>query len=226
MNDQDTIAVQKEITELITNMGGSFTGFSYVRDLLPEYLKPYPYAITFGIKLSDAIIDEIDLEKPTHNYFNHYRSVNFLIDQINLQILLTLQSEDTTPTPSRLPKATGFRNTLQRYLPPQDGAVASDWDGSEKTVCLFIGFRSPRAFRHRFDGYEASNGKPDEEAFADLHKVRGRMPCKSLERDLVGIRNGKRKAFGSPSLLRLHEQTLQAYRPRVCLRYLHQGLSL
>jgi epoxyqueuosine reductase len=126
MNDQDTIAVQKEITELITNMGGSFTGFSYVRDLLPEYLKPYPYAITFGIKLSDAIIDEIDLEKPTHNYFNHYRSVNFLIDQINLQILLTLQKRGynayTIAASQSIPDS---EIPFSGIFPHKTGAVAS-----------------------------------------------------------------------------------------------------
>ncbi len=79
-----------ELEKLIKEFGGSFAGFSNVRDYLPEPLKKYPYAITFGVKLSDAIIDEID-NKPTFTYFNHYRSVNALIDQISLRVVLYLE---------------------------------------------------------------------------------------------------------------------------------------
>lgn len=79
----------KQISELISNMGGSFSGFSNIRDYLPQHLQKYPYAITFGIRLSDAIIDEI-ADKPTFTYFNHYRSVNALIDQISLRVVLAL----------------------------------------------------------------------------------------------------------------------------------------
>ena len=65
-------------------------GFSYVKPHLPDYLKAYPYAITIGIRLLNAIVDEINNE-PTFTYFNHYRSLNFLIDQIGLQISIYLQ---------------------------------------------------------------------------------------------------------------------------------------
>ena len=64
-------------------------GFSNISDKLPENLKQYPYAISFGIRLSDAIVDEID-DKPTFTYFNHYRSINSLIDSISLRIILFL----------------------------------------------------------------------------------------------------------------------------------------
>ncbi len=84
--------VIKEIQTLINTMGGSFSGFSKIKDFLPQQLQNYPYAITFGIRLSDAIIDEID-HKPTFTYFNHYRSVNALIDQISLRVVLLLNRE-------------------------------------------------------------------------------------------------------------------------------------
>jgi epoxyqueuosine reductase QueG len=53
-------------------------------------LQKYPYAITFGIRLSSAIIDEIE-DKPTFTYFNHYRSVNSMIDQIALKTALFIE---------------------------------------------------------------------------------------------------------------------------------------
>ncbi|MDP4094096.1 MAG: epoxyqueuosine reductase [Bacillota bacterium] len=79
-----------DIEKIVKELGGTFTGFSYVQEKLPQKLKAYPYAVTVGIHLSEAIIDEID-DKPTFTYFNHYRSVNSLIDQILLRIVLYLQ---------------------------------------------------------------------------------------------------------------------------------------
>ena len=84
--DMEQQKLREQIEDFIKGLGGSFAGFSNLGDILPDSLKEYPYAITFGIRLSDAIIDEIE-DKPTYTYFNHYRSVNALIDQIGLRTL-------------------------------------------------------------------------------------------------------------------------------------------
>lgn len=84
--------IYMELEKTVSDMGGAFTGFSNIGGYLPEGLKKYPYAVTFGIRLSDAIIDEIE-DKPTYTYFNHYRSVNALIDQIALRIVLALNKK-------------------------------------------------------------------------------------------------------------------------------------
>ncbi len=49
-----------------------------------------PFGISVVVRLSDAIIDEID-NRPTHTYFNHYRSVNAFIDQALFKIGRLLQ---------------------------------------------------------------------------------------------------------------------------------------
>ncbi len=51
-----------------------------------------PYAVSFTIPLSNAIIDQIDTE-PTHTYFHHYRTVNTLIDSLSLRAGLMLGKE-------------------------------------------------------------------------------------------------------------------------------------
>lgn len=79
----------KEVEAFVLNLGASFAGVSDVEHVLPENLKKYRFAVTFGVRLSDAIIDEIE-DKPTYTYFNHYRSVNAMIDQISLRIVLML----------------------------------------------------------------------------------------------------------------------------------------
>lgn len=81
-----------ELEKLVKSMGASFIGFSKVEDKLEDNLKKLPYAITIGVRLSDFIIDEIS-DKPTYTYFHHYRTVNFLIDQICLRVLLYLQEK-------------------------------------------------------------------------------------------------------------------------------------
>ena len=47
-------------------------------------------AVSIVVNLSDAIMDEVTTA-PTHTYFNHYRTVNFFIDQSLLQAGLLLQ---------------------------------------------------------------------------------------------------------------------------------------
>ena len=111
---------------MIMNSGGAFVGFSDVRERLPEYLKVYPYAITYGIKLSDAIIDEISEEQPTYTYFNHYRSVNFLIDQIGLNVLLTLQKQGYSAYTIAASQSIPDSNTpYSGVFPHKTGAIAS-----------------------------------------------------------------------------------------------------
>jgi Uncharacterized Fe-S protein len=84
--------IVNEIEKLAKGMGATFVGYSYVEDKLESTLNKLPYAITIGVRLSDFIIDEIS-DKPTYTYFHHYRTVNFLIDQICLRILLYLQEK-------------------------------------------------------------------------------------------------------------------------------------
>lgn len=86
------MSIQQELEAKLKEWGSTFVGFSNVSEKLPESLKKYPYAITFGIRLSDAIINEID-NVPTFSYFHHYRTVNALIDYISLRVTCFLQEK-------------------------------------------------------------------------------------------------------------------------------------
>lgn len=79
-----------KLQDLAKNLGASKIGFSYVGDIVPGDKKELKSAVTVIVRLSDYIIDEIS-DKPTHTYFHHYRSVNFLIDQITLLCMLLMQ---------------------------------------------------------------------------------------------------------------------------------------
>ncbi len=61
-------------------------GFSYNEDTPFEGLN---YAVTIVVRLSDAVVDEIDTA-PTKTYFHHYRTVNAYIDRVEEKLVLML----------------------------------------------------------------------------------------------------------------------------------------
>lgn len=78
------------LKEKLIDFGSSKIAFADVGEYLPSELKNLKYAISIAVRLSDAIINQINTE-PTHTYFHHYRSVNSLIDSISLRTTLLLQ---------------------------------------------------------------------------------------------------------------------------------------
>lgn len=125
-SDQKKLAISiNELEKAVLQFGATFVSFSDVREMLPESLKKLPYAITYGIRLSDAVVDEIG-DKPTYTYFNHYRSVNTLIDQIGLRTLLYLQEKGyegyTIAASQSIPDAAV---PYSGVFPHKTGAVAS-----------------------------------------------------------------------------------------------------
>ncbi|RKD31807.1 4Fe-4S dicluster domain-containing protein [Thermohalobacter berrensis] len=83
--------IKKIIINKATDMGAAKIGFGNLNGYLPEELSHLNTGISIAIRLSDQIINDIK-DKPTFTYFHHYRTVNFLIDQITLQITTILQN--------------------------------------------------------------------------------------------------------------------------------------
>ncbi len=85
---EETIQIQTDIKKLLLSLGVSDVGFCHTEDGLGQLKN----AVSIVVRLSDAIIDEIE-DKPTHTYFNHYRSVNAFIDHCLLRVGLLLQNK-------------------------------------------------------------------------------------------------------------------------------------
>lgn len=79
--------IQDELKKYMMEQGVSDVGFSRIEHGAPNGL---PFAVTVVVRLSQAIVEEID-GAPTHTYFNHYRTVNAFIDRSLLQCGLFLQ---------------------------------------------------------------------------------------------------------------------------------------
>ena len=78
--------ILQEIKNTADRIGVSDIGFCRVDDGAGGLKN----GVSIVVRLSEAIIDEIDKE-PTHSYFHHYRTVNAFIDRAILEIGLVLQ---------------------------------------------------------------------------------------------------------------------------------------
>lgn len=80
--------LQEKIKNLLLENGAADVGFAKLED------GPFgesSYAVSIVVRLSQAVIDEIENE-PTHTYFHHYRTVNALIDQLSLKAGFLLEN--------------------------------------------------------------------------------------------------------------------------------------
>ena len=82
----------EELTRLLKEMGATFVGFADVGGKTEGRFSKLHFAVSVGLRLSDAILDEIT-DKPTFTYFHHYRSANTLLDQITFRGLLHIQQQ-------------------------------------------------------------------------------------------------------------------------------------
>lgn len=77
-------------------------------------LKQFDKAVCFGVRLSDAVIDEIE-NHPTEAYYHHYRRVNILLDNIGLRLTNFIQDK-------------GF------YAYPAPASLVEDWQKQTASV--------------------------------------------------------------------------------------------
>ncbi len=80
------------LKELMRREGIDIFGASDVGEAVPEAFKKLPYAITIGVRLSDAVLDGVK-DGPTKNYFHHYRTANSFLDMCAIKCVVYLQRE-------------------------------------------------------------------------------------------------------------------------------------
>jgi len=82
----------KSIRSLGKSLGATDVSFSNIEVLTEEKRMGYSRGITIFIRLSQGILNQIGNE-PTQTYFSHYRTVNRLIDDITLRLVLYLEAQ-------------------------------------------------------------------------------------------------------------------------------------
>ena len=82
----------KILEELLKSKGASLVGFCKL-DASPIKNQPHlRYAISIAVKLSDSVLRTID-KRPSIMYFQHYRTVNYKLDQICLDCVKYLEDK-------------------------------------------------------------------------------------------------------------------------------------
>lgn len=80
----------KALRDIAVSEGASLVGMADLGGT--ETPGSFPYAVSVAVRLSKAILDDID-KHPTKIYFHHYRMVNGLLDRIALKLTLYIQDQ-------------------------------------------------------------------------------------------------------------------------------------
>jgi epoxyqueuosine reductase len=84
--------MKNKIEKIAKDLGASIVGFGNMEGLLSAEHSHLKTGISIAVRLSDQVLNDVK-DKPTETYYHHYRTVNFLIDQICLRISMEIQNE-------------------------------------------------------------------------------------------------------------------------------------
>lgn len=88
----------QKLREFSLSEGASCFGVADLKNLEIEIDRKFLYAICIGYHLSEAIIEKI-VDRPTKEYFFHYRLVNAHLDNLSLKITEIIQRENYSAYP-------------------------------------------------------------------------------------------------------------------------------
>lgn len=84
----------EKIRERLCYEGADAVEAAYLGKLLPENLQSLPYGISVEMRLSQAVVERIFLDKaPSHTYFHNYRTLNAMLDRCTFLAVSMLQKE-------------------------------------------------------------------------------------------------------------------------------------
>lgn len=84
---------RKKLLAVALREGACLAGIGAVGDLVPASHRELGTAVSFAVRLSDKVVEDIaETGGPTHMYFHHYRTINRLIDTIALKLGMAIES--------------------------------------------------------------------------------------------------------------------------------------
>lgn len=116
-------SLQNNIKSFARSIGADLVGFCE----LPEKERPLPnlpYAISIGVKLSDAVLSSID-GAPSFMYFQHYRTANALLDHIAFRVSREIEKTGFAAFPVAASQSLGKQNPYRGFVPHKTVGVLS-----------------------------------------------------------------------------------------------------
>ena len=115
--------MQTKLKELAIELGADLVGFCQLHTPAKGF-EQLPYAVSIGVKLSDAVLKTIDAA-PSFVYFQHYRSANALLDQIAFRVAREIEKFGYSALPIAASQSLGKNNPYCGVLPHKTAAVLS-----------------------------------------------------------------------------------------------------
>lgn len=109
---------QVQLKEFAKSLGADLVGFCE----LETPVEGFRYAISLGVKLSDAVLSTIE-NAPSFVYFQHYRTANALLDTIAFRITQALEADDYNALPVAASQSLGKANPYRGLIPHKNVAV-------------------------------------------------------------------------------------------------------
>ena len=116
--------VRDELKKSALEYGADIVGFCQLPTPPIKELPHLTYAISVGVKLSDAVLKTIE-SSPSFVYFQHYRTANALLDSITFRLGRVLEKAGFLAMPIAASQSLGKNNPYCGVLPHKTAAVLS-----------------------------------------------------------------------------------------------------
>ncbi len=171
--------MRNSLEKMIRGAGADIFGTSELKDILPSRFSGTPYAVTIGIRLSNAVMDEVE-HGPTKLYFHHYRTANAFLDSCALSCAMWLQRQgfDALAIPA---SQTTDTKAIAGDFPHKTAANAAGLGFVGKSGLFITNDYGPRVrFATVLTSLALPSGKMQENACGDCTACVSACPCGAI----------------------------------------------
>lgn len=115
--------MQTKLKKLAKEFGADLVGFCALDKPVKDF-PTFPYAVSIGVKLSDAVLKTIE-DAPSFVYFQHYRTANALLDSIAFRLSREIEKQGFSALPVAGSQSLGKNNPYRGVVPHKTVAVLS-----------------------------------------------------------------------------------------------------
>ena len=116
--------LQNHLKTLAKDLGADIVGFCALPNPPLSGLPELKYAVSIGVKLSDAVLKTID-GAPSYMYFQHYRTANALLDSVAFRLSRALEEAGFSAFPVAASQSLGKSNPYRGVVAHKTAAVLS-----------------------------------------------------------------------------------------------------